>query len=73
MSKTGIIDRLEGELAVVECEDKMININLSKLPNGIKAGDVIEFQHDGTITLNKKETDQRKARIEKLMNELFEN
>ncbi len=58
----GIIDRFEGNFAVVELEDKkMININKNILPKKAKEGDVINIEED-SITLNKKEGKKLKRR-----------
>jgi hypothetical protein len=68
----GIIDRIEDDVAVVELDNEMINIPLSKLPNEINTGDVIQFLDDKTIVINDQATNERKERIKKLMDELFE-
>lgn len=61
-----IIDRIENDIAVCEIENgEMIDIKASALPNGIKEGDVINLSVDET------ETNERKERIDKLMNSLF--
>lgn len=62
-----IIDRFEGEYAVVEIEvAKYVNIPKILLPNS-KEGDVIK------IEIDKKETEERKKNIQKLMNTVFED
>lgn len=62
-----IIDRFEGEYAVVEIE-KGICINVPKVmfPNS-KEGDVIN------IEIDEKETEERRKHIQKLMNNVFED
>jgi len=61
-----IIDRFEGEFAVVELSDKtFINIPLSELPKGSKEGDVLK------LGIDKKETEDRKDRIKDLMDDLW--
>ncbi|MFE1242972.1 DUF3006 domain-containing protein [Fictibacillus sp. NPDC058756] len=70
--KKGIIDRIEEDVAVVELENKIINIPLSKLPKEINTGDVIQFLEDNTIVIDDQATNERRERIKKLMNELFE-
>ena len=61
-----IVDRIEGDYAVVEIDKgKMCNLPLELVPN-IKAGDVV------TITINKDKTEARKKTIEELMNSVFE-
>ena len=62
-----IIDRFEGNYAVVEIDvGKFVNIPKILLPNA-KEGDVIKIEKD------KKETKNRKKIIQKLMNDVFED
>ncbi|KYC62718.1 DUF3006 domain-containing protein [Heyndrickxia coagulans] len=45
---TYIVDRIEGEFAVCEKEDRTtVDIRLSELPSAVKAGDVLVVE-DGT-------------------------
>jgi len=68
----GIIDRFEGDIAVIELENnEFIDINISDLPKNISTGDIIELQ-DGKINLWLEETKNKKQAIEDLMDELFE-
>jgi pyruvate kinase len=68
----GIIDRFEGDIAVIELENhEFIDINISDLPKNISTGDVIELL-DGKINLCIEETKNKKQAIEDLMDELFE-
>lgn len=61
-----IIDRFEGDYAVVETEDKIM-VNLPKLLiPGAKEGDVI------SISIDEEETKQRKDNISKLMDDLWQ-
>jgi len=67
----GIIDRFEGEYAVVELEDgKFININKIKLPIGVEEGMVIQIEE--SITIDKDETVKRKKEIERLTEGLWD-
>jgi hypothetical protein len=59
----GIIDRFEGELAVIEFGEDMRDIPKNKLPGDSKVGDVLIFDEG---------TDKLKIEIEELMKELFE-
>lgn len=62
-----IIDRFEGNYAVVEIDvGKFVNIPKILLPNA-KEGDIIKIEKD------KKETKNRKKNIQKLMNDVFED
>lgn len=61
-----VVDRIEGEYAVVEIEKgKMCNLPLELVPD-VKEGDIV------TITINKDKTEERKKTIEELMNSVFE-
>lgn len=63
-----IIDRIENNIAVCELENgEMLDVKISALPKGIKEGDVINLFVDET------ETNERKERIDKLMNSLFKD
>ena len=70
--KKFIVDRIEGDKAVLECENgDMVNLELKALPKNIK-GDVINFQ-ENSYFLNSDETKSRKKRLKNLMNSLFED
>ena len=61
-----IVDRIEGDYAVLEIEKgKMCNLPLELVPN-VKEGDIV------TIIINKDKTEERKKTIEDLMNSVFE-
>lgn len=62
-----IIDRFEGNYAVVELEDKRVcNMPVELLPKGAKEGSVLK------IEIDTEETNNQKERIKKLMDELWE-
>lgn len=62
-----IIDRFEGEYAVVELDDRSIcNMPTKLLPEGAKEGSVLKIEVDVESTEN------RKGKIQKLMDELWE-
>ena len=61
-----IIDRIEKDIAVCELENgTFIDVNVKALPKEIREGDVI------TLHIDKNETEERKGKIDKLMNDLF--
>ncbi|MDF2676263.1 MAG: hypothetical protein K0Q97_556 [Bacillota bacterium] len=63
-----IIDRFEGDFAVVELQNKqMVNIPKAIIPPEAVEGDVI------SIEINKEETAERKNKIKNLMNDLWED
>jgi hypothetical protein len=71
MKMKGIIDRFEGEYAVVELVDgKMISINKMKLPIGVEEGMVLDISE--FITINSYETLKRKKEIEKLTENMWD-
>lgn len=62
-----IIDRFEGDFAVVEVDvGKCVNIPKVLIPNS-KEGDIVR------IEIEKKETEERKKHIQELMNNVFED
>lgn len=68
----GIIDRFEGNFAIVERDDgKMKNISIDLIPIEAKEGDVLIFMNK-EIIIDKVETFNRKEKIKNLMDELFE-
>ena len=63
-----IIDRIENNIAVCELENgEMLDVKISALPKGIKEGDVIK------LSVDEIETNERKERIDKLMDSLFKD
>ncbi|NLJ58236.1 MAG: DUF3006 domain-containing protein [Tissierellia bacterium] len=61
-----IIDRFEGDYAIVETEDRiMVNLPKSLVP-GAKEGDVV------SIIIDEEETKKRKDNINKLMDDLWQ-
>jgi hypothetical protein len=66
----GIIDRFEGNLVVVELQDKrIINIEKSKIPIEAVEGDVLNIDKD--ITIDLKETENRKKHMEDLTGDIW--
>ena len=62
-----IIDRFEGDFAVVETENGFINIPRKDIPSNANEGDVLK------LSLDKNETEKRKERIDGMMNSLFKD
>lgn len=61
-----IIDRFEGDYAVVELEDRTTaSVARSALPADAREGDTI------TVSIDTAETESRKVRIEDKMSKLF--
>ena len=66
-----IIDRIEGDYAVCETENKeYINILKSELPQGIKEGDVLNCIND-KWNIDTATTKERKEKIKNKLNSLF--
>lgn len=66
-----IIDRFEGNFAVCENENKeMINIERNKIPSSANEGDVISLENN-IFTIYVEETNIRKEKISKLLNDLW--
>ncbi|MGF7059084.1 DUF3006 domain-containing protein [Brassicibacter mesophilus] len=67
----GIIDRFEGDFAVVELENNdMINIEKSKLPKDAYEGTVLIINED-SILIDEYETEERKKKADELINDIF--
>ncbi len=64
-----IIDRFEGDWAVIEFEGTTFNLPRVLLSSTAKEGDVVKI----SLTVDKKATAERRKKIEKLMDELFED
>jgi len=61
------IDRFEGDYAVVETSENMIDIPRSELPADAKEGDLLRLVVDADATK------ARKEKIGAMMNNLFKN
>lgn len=68
----GIIDRFEGNYAVIELDNlEMINVERKKIPQKAKEGDVIII-NGNKIEVDKEESLKRFKEIKKLMEDLTE-
>jgi len=65
--KLCIIDRFEGEWAVIEYAEKFFNFPKELLPKEAKEGDVLKFD----ITIDREETEKRRKAIKDLAKDLF--
>lgn len=63
-----IVDRFEGDYAVIEYGDKVLNLPKVFLPAEAREGDVL----DVIIMLDDSETNKLKAEIEKLVDDVWE-
>lgn len=71
--RRGIIDRFEGDLAIVEFEEVMEDMPKSRLPESIHPGDVLWFYEDGRIEVDVEEKQRLSKEIDELMEELWED
>lgn len=73
MEETLVVDRIEDEIAV--CENRangvMINIQLSKLPEGVREGSVIKY-FDGKYRIDSEKQKNIEDRIKEKMDSLWE-
>ncbi|WP_054950679.1 DUF3006 domain-containing protein [Numidum massiliense] len=72
--RKGVIDRFEGNFAVVEWLDNAdtVDVHKSELPAYTDSGDVV-FRKNGNWHVDKDETAKREKAIEKLMEEMWED
>lgn len=62
-----IIERFEGDFAVVECDGNCFNLPKYALPSDVREGDVVE------VSINKNETEKAKNDAESFLKNLFDN
>ena len=68
------VDHIVENYAICEnlSNEKITNIPLSCLPNGIKEGDIlIKNSEDGTFHIDKQETELRRNKMINLQNKIF--
>lgn len=68
----GIIDRFEGNIAVVEIDGKTKDFPKAIFPKKAAVGDVVEIDGDKVKVL-KDETEKLRKEIEDLMNDVWED
>lgn len=72
MNNFYVVDRIENDVAVIECPDKsFINVSFSLLPKSTKEGSVLIKSDDGAFIVNEKEEKKRKNENLKLQNSIF--
>ena len=71
--RKGIIDRIEGKWVVVEFDDGMSDILISRFPMTVESGDVIWVDEYGHIEKDDQERQRLSNEIDGLMNELWED
>lgn len=71
--RKGIIDRIEGKWVVVEFDDGMRDILISRFPMTVESGDVIWMDEYGHIEKDDRERERLSSEIDELMEELWED
>lgn len=67
-----ILDRLEGNYAILENEDgSMIEINIDDIKGQFKEGDIL-IKEDKKFIVNKNLGEERREKIKKMMNNIWE-
>ncbi|WP_312086338.1 DUF3006 domain-containing protein [Exiguobacterium sp.] len=69
----GIIDRIEGKWVVVEFDDGMRDILISRFPMTVESGDVIWMDEYGHIEKDDRERQRLSDEIDELMEDLWED
>lgn len=73
MIKKYIVDRIEGDYAVCECEDgTMVNILLKQLPSGVKESSIINLENNLYRIESEKNIEAIRKKNIDLQNNLFE-
>lgn len=67
----GVVDRFEGDMAVIEIEGATRDFPRKSLPRDIKIGDSVIIE-DGKVRRDNTQSAKRRTEIERLMDELFE-
>lgn len=68
----GIIDRFEGDIAVVEIDGETQDFPKKIFPKNAEAGDVVKISGD-KVTVLKEETEKLRKEIEQLMEDVWED
>lgn len=68
----GIIDRFEGEIAVVEVDGIMKDFPRDLFPEEASAGDVVKITENQIVVL-KDETEKLRKEVEELMDEVWDD
>ncbi|MBB6216396.1 hypothetical protein HNQ80_002496 [Anaerosolibacter carboniphilus] len=63
-----VLDRIEGDWAMVEYGKTMLQLPKTLLPENAKEGDILQIH----ISVNKEQTNNRKERLEEKARRLFD-
>lgn len=64
-----VIDRFEGEMAVIEYQGGTFELPRNLLPPQAKEGDMLRFD----ITVDEEETEEQETRVEHQVDDVFES
>ena len=74
---TGVVDRIENDILVIEFQDKMYNVSIDKCIGNIHEGDGVQIEMYGeeiiSVKYDEDETKNRKKYIEELIKNMWEN
>lgn len=74
MDEFFVVDRVENNIAVLECPDgKFLNVEVDSLPFKVREGNVLLKKSDGTFTLSNDEEKKRKNQAYSLQEKIFGN
>ncbi len=74
MDEFFVVDRVENNIAVLECPDgKFLNVEVDSLPFKVREGNVLLKKSDGTFMLSNDEEKKRKAQAYSLQEKIFGN
>lgn len=65
-----VVDRFEGEYAVIETKDGMVNVHISQLDENIREGDCVVLK-DGRYTVDTAETSERRTKMAQRLRRLM--
>lgn len=68
----GIVDRFEGEYAVIEVDGKTRDIKRNLIADSVRVSDVVILKN-GNWERDSDETDKRKKEVKKLMDSVWED
>ncbi|WP_037294100.1 DUF3006 domain-containing protein [Ruminococcus flavefaciens] len=66
-----IIDRFEGDTAVIETENGIISLPRTKLPAEAREGDIL-IRENGSYIINKEATVKRRRKMSRKLRELLD-
>lgn len=65
-----VVDRFEGEYAVIETEDGMVDVHISQVDENVREGDCVVLK-DGRYMADSAETSERRAKMAQRLKNLM--